>query len=121
MPVPLTVWQQQCPCPGGEKHRAWKEDPDQPWPGAKEAWERQERRSRARSEARKQAFEATREDAAGKTREEIRDRYIAELQARGQDVPDGPLLEAQIDAVTGHPMRGLLRMGKAWSELFRDF
>lgn len=119
-PVSLTVWQQLCPCPGGERQRAWKEDPDEPWPGAKEAWERQERRSRARREARKEAFEAAREAAPGKSREEIKDLYVAELWSRGQDVPPGPLLEAEIDALTGHPLRGLWKMWKARSEPFRD-
>jgi hypothetical protein len=120
MPVPLTVWQQLCPCPGGQSKRAWKEDPDEPWPGAKEAREREERRSRARREASKQAFRATRDAAPGKSREEIKDLYVAELRARGQEVPTGPLLEADIDAVIGHPLRGLRKIWKAGPEFFRD-
>lgn len=89
-------------------------------PGAKEAWERQERRSRARRQARKEAFEAAREAAPGKSREDMKDLYVAELRARGQDVPPGPLLGAEIDALTGHPLRGLWKMWKARSEPFRD-
>src|SRR5258708_22190317 len=29
MPVPLTVWQQLCTCPGADEQRAWKDDPDE--------------------------------------------------------------------------------------------
>lgn len=38
-------------------------------------------------EARKQARHAAQEAARGKTRAELRDLYIAELRARGQQVP----------------------------------
>ena len=111
-PVSLTVWQQVCKCPGGEPFRSWKEDPDDPWPGSQEYREQQERQSRERSEARKQAFQAARDAAPGKSRDEIRDLYIAELRARGQEVPPGPLIEAWVDLLTGHPMRGLRKIWK---------
>jgi hypothetical protein len=62
-----------------------------------------------------------RQAAPGKSREEIKDRYVAELRARGQQVPPGPLLEAEIDALTGHPMRGLWKMWKTWPEPFPGF
>jgi len=111
MPVPLPVWQQLCMCPGAEKQRAWKEDPDEPWPGAKEYREKEQRESHEGRESRKQATQAAREAAPGKTRDEVRDLYIAELRARGQKVPPEPFLRAEIDLLTGHPLRGL---GKIW-------
>jgi hypothetical protein len=112
--VPLTAWQELCACGGAEKkqQRAWKEDPDNPWPGFQEQQEREQRKSRERREARTQALHATHDAAAGKTRDEVRDLFIAELRARGQDEPAGPFLEADIDLMTGHPLRGLLRIGR---------
>lgn len=44
-PVSLTVWQQLCACPGGGRHRAWKEDMKEPWPGAGEAREETRRKT----------------------------------------------------------------------------
>jgi hypothetical protein len=120
MPVSLTVWQQLCACPGAEKQRAWKEDPDEPWPGAKESWERTQRNSQERKEAYRQARQATRTDAGKKSRDEVRDLFIAELRARGQEIPPGPFLEAHIDLLTGHPARGFVRVWKAWREFFSD-
>jgi hypothetical protein len=120
MPVSLTVWQQLCTCPGAEKQRAWKEDPDEPWPGAKEYREKEQRESWERSQARKQAFQAARDTAAGKTRDEIRDLYIAELRARGQEVPPEPFLGADIDLLTGHPLRGFRKIWKVMRNPFAD-
>ncbi|MGN6680334.1 MAG: hypothetical protein ACTHKL_21440 [Streptosporangiaceae bacterium] len=110
MPVSLTVWQQLCACQGAEFERSWKEDPEEPWPGAREHWERSRRESRERRDARSEAFRAASDAAPGKTRQEIRDIFLAELQARGQEVPPEPFLEADLDLLTGHPLRGLKRM-----------
>jgi hypothetical protein len=52
------------------------------------------------------------------TRDEIRDLYIAELRNRGQDIPPEPLLEANLDLLTGHSMEGL---GKIWKMLRNPF
>jgi hypothetical protein len=48
--------------------------------------------------------------APGKNRGEIRDLYIAELRARGQEIPPEPFLEADVDLLRGHSMRGLKRL-----------
>jgi hypothetical protein len=106
------VWQQLCICPGAEKQRAWKEDPDEPWPGFKEFQEGQQRKSQEREEAQQEAFEAARAAVDGKTRDEVRDLYVAELRARGLDVPPEPLLEVAVDLLTGHHVRALVDMGK---------
>jgi hypothetical protein len=50
----------------------------------------------------------------------VRDLYIAELRARGQDVPAESFLEADIDLLTGHPLQGLKRMWNAGPESFTD-
>jgi hypothetical protein len=107
MPVPLTVWQQACPCPGGERQRVWQEDPDEPWPGYREAREREERKRQEDRAARQQAFQAA---AAGKTRGGLRDRYISELRARGQEVPPGPDLDVELELLSGHAWRALWKM-----------
>jgi hypothetical protein len=116
-PVPLTVWQQLCTCPGGERYRVWKEDPGEPWPGSKEAREESQRKNRRRAEARRQAFEAARDAAHGKTRDQVRDLYIAGLRARGQEVPPGRLLEAELEFLTGHLLRALWKM-KIWKQVW---
>lgn len=112
MPVSLTVWQQLCKCPGGEDYRSWREDPDDPWPGYQEYREKEQREDRERSDARRQAFQAARDAAPGKSRDEIRELYISELRARGQEVPPEPFLEAEVDFLTGHPMRAFKKMWK---------
>jgi len=120
MPVSLTVWQQLCPCPGGESYRSWKEDPDDPWPGYQEYQEEEQRESRERSQARRQAFRAAGDAASGKSRDEIRELYTAELRARGQQIPPEPFLEADIDLLTGHPMRWLRNIWKVMRNPFAD-
>jgi hypothetical protein len=121
MPVRLTIWQQLCTCPGGDKQRRWKEDPDEPFPGFREARERDQRKSQERRDARRQAFDAARDAAAaGMTRAEIRDVYIAELRNRDQDIPPEPFLEADLDLLTGHPVQGLRKIWKKLRDPFAD-
>jgi hypothetical protein len=110
MPVSLTVWQQLCACPGAEFERTWSENPEEPWPGAREHWERSQRESQEQREARGEAFRAASDAASGKTREQIRDVYLAELRARGQEIPDDHYLQADLDLLTGHPFRSLKTM-----------
>jgi hypothetical protein len=110
MPVSLTVWQQLCACPGAEWQRAWNEDPDEPWPGFKEEQERSQRERQEGMAARKEASQATRDAAAGKTRDELRDLYITELRARGQEVPPEPFLDVELEFLSGHPLRALRKM-----------
>jgi len=117
--VPLTAWHELCACLGDKPQRAWKEDVDDPWPGAREEWERQGSARRDRKRARKQAYEAAREAAAGKSRDQVRQIYLDELQARGQDPPPAPLLEAQIDALVGRPVRALAKLWHAFVNLDR--
>jgi hypothetical protein len=118
MPVSLTVWQQLCRCPGGERMRAWKEDPDNPWPGAKEAREKQQRESQESHEAHQEAMRAARDAAPGKTRAEVRELYIAELRARGQEVPPEPILDVEVEFLIGHPLRAFWKMKKALLDPF---
>jgi hypothetical protein len=82
--------------------------PDELWPGAREQGEQHKREWQERQDAEKEAWEAVRAAAGGRrrSRDEVRDLYLAELRARGLDVPDGPLLEAMVDMLTGHRVRG---------------
>ena len=125
MPVPLTVWQQLCTCPGAEEQRAWKDDPDEPVPGFKEFREKHEREWRERREAGRQAFRAAQAAADGKRREQVRDLYLAELRARGLDEPRDAILEATVDLLTGHPVtantRVLLNYAKGATRLLKWF
>jgi hypothetical protein len=58
--------------------------------------------------------------AQGKTRGEIRDLYVAELRARGQDIPAEPFLDAGIDVLTGHLLRGFKKFWAAGPGSFTD-
>jgi hypothetical protein len=115
-PVPLTVWQQWCACAGVGRQRAWEQDRGEPWPAIRQSGETGRRERRARHRARKQAFRAARDAAPGKSREEVRHLYIAELRARGQGVPPGPILDADLDLMTGHPWRGFRSLWHAGPE-----
>lgn len=117
-PVPLTVWQGLCVCPGGEKYRAWKEDAKEPWPGFGEAWEQTRRKTVLQTFALREAFRAAEAAANGKTRPEVRDIYLAELRARGQEAPPEPFLEIDLDLLTGHRLRAMWKMEKLrWTGL----
>jgi hypothetical protein len=111
-PVPLAVWQQLCPCPGGARHRACKEDPREPWAGAQEAWEKSRRKSVLRRSARREAFRAAQTAAQGKTRAQVLDIYSAELRARDQELPLEPFLDIDLDLLTGHWLRAMWKMAK---------
>lgn len=125
MPVPLTVWQQLCWCPGADAQRQWKDDPDEPVPGFKESRENHEREWRERREAHRQAFRAAQAAADGKTREQVRELYLAELRVRGLEASRDAILEATVDLLTGHPViansRVLLSYGKGAVRLVRWF
>jgi hypothetical protein len=123
MPVPLTIWQQWCACPGADQQRAWNEDLAEPWPRSSEPPESRphEKERQGRRGGRKHAFRAARDAAPGMSREEVRRLYIAELRARGQDVPPEPVLDADVDLLTGHPLRGFRRILKADAEPSSDF
>jgi hypothetical protein len=65
--------------------------------------------SEQRSQARKEAFQAAQANAPGKSREEMRELYLAELRARGLEMPPEDLLDAQVDAIMGD-YRTLMRL-----------
>ena len=120
--VPLTAWQELCECPGAAFQRTWKEDIDDPWPGAREQRERRQREAQERKEAHHHAFRAASEAARGKTRRQVRELYLAELRARGgaDQLPNDAVLEAEVDAMMGHPLRGLARLAHAVLKLTRQ-
>ena len=111
-PVPLAVWQQLCACPDGARHRAWKEDVREPWPGAQEAWEKGRRKSVLRTSARREALRAAQAASQGKTRAQVLDIYSAELRARDQELPPEPFLDIDLDLLTGHRLRAIWKMEK---------
>jgi hypothetical protein len=84
--------------------------------------------ARHRSRARKEAFESTRARAAGKSRDEIREIYVAELNARGLAAPGEDLLDAVVGQITGNrppavrlAMESLAQLGKELRQLSRRF
>ena len=115
--VTVTAWQRRCACPGREHERASHGDPIESLPGYEEWGETFESEMRRRSQPRKEAFDAARSAASGKTREEIEDLYVAELGARGVEIPPGQLLSADVDFLSGDARAGL---GKVWKYLWRE-
>ncbi|HUC24262.1 MAG TPA: hypothetical protein VMA73_16250 [Streptosporangiaceae bacterium] len=92
----------------------WKEDIDDPWPGAREQRERERQEEQQRKEAHDQAFEAAAQAAPGRTRRQVRELYLAELRARGGPDPTyEPLFEAEVDALMRRPLRALARLAHA--------
>ena len=68
------------------------------------------------------AQQAAHARAAGKGRDEIREIYIAELNARGLTIPRAAILDLAVDNISGKPfptVRGLVAMGKEMRELSR--
>ena len=65
----------------------------------------------------KDAFNGARSASAGKTRDEIQDLYIAELRARGLEIPSEPFLAVAVDLLSGDARAGL---GKIWKWVRRD-
>ena len=106
MTVPPEVWRESCTCPG-----AGQELQD----------------ARHRSRVRKEAFESARARAAGKGRDEIREIYVAELNARGLAAPGEDLLDAVVDQIAGNRTPAvrlaqlLAQLGKELRELSRRF
>jgi hypothetical protein len=115
--VPARTWLASCTCPGAEAERArWEEegfglaDLDDLWA-----------RSRQRQQSVREAFNAARAQAAGKSREEIRELYLAELRARGQEIPQPEAMDASVAAIAGNPLPAARLMGQAVVGLVKDF
>jgi hypothetical protein len=122
--VPPEVWRESCTCPGAGQERRRLDEAGVEFPDFGKMREDARRRSRAR----KEAFESARARAAGKGRDEIREIYVAELNARGLRTPREDLLDAAVDRITGNPLpaarlavKSLVQTGKALHELSRLF
>lgn len=122
--VPPEAWRESCTCPGAGQERRRLDEAGVEFPGFGKMREDARRRSRAS----KQAFESARARAAGKGRDEIREIYVAELNARGLKVPREDVLDAVVDRITGNPLpaarlavEGMTQMVKALHELSRLF
>lgn len=132
-PCPVTVqgkrmtvrpedWRESCTCPGAEEERRRFGDDGFPDFG------KQYEEARQRSRARREAFESARSRAAGKTDGEIREIYLAELNARGQAAPKEEILQAVVARIRGNPLpavrvaaAGLAQAAKALHEISRMF
>jgi len=111
--VPPSAWQASCSCPGAAAERARQaqagtEPPD---------FGKIVAEKRRQSELRRGAGRAVRAAAAGKSREEIRDMPVSELRARGLDVPADHILEADVDAITGHCGSSVPEAGRAFTAM----
>jgi hypothetical protein len=122
MTVPLKAWRESCTCPGAEQVRRRLAEADVDLRDFEERWEERRNRSRARRDAGQAAQQAAQARAAGKGRDEIREIYIAELNARGLTQPSDTILDVTVDSISGKPfptVRSLVALGKEIRELSR--
>lgn len=124
MTVPFKTWRESCTCPGAGRERSRLGEDGVDLRDFGERWEDRLRLSRARREA----FQSARARAAGKDRPEIREIYIAELDARGLTQPGDAVLDAAVDSICGNPRpavrlaaESLVQVGKGIHELSRLF
>ena len=118
MTVPLRTWRDSCTCPGAEQARRRMV---QNGADLRDFGERRDD-ARSRTRARREAFQAAQARAAGKDRAEIREIYLAELNARDLPVPKEAVLDLAVDNISGKPFptaRSLLVMGKEIREISR--
>jgi len=126
--VSRAIWVGLCECPGTELaedkfDQAEREAPHFP-DFERRLRERQEQRARERQEHRadmRAAREATRAAAAGKSRAQIREIYVAELRARGLEVPSDLMLDATADAIARNREKvSVIYSARLLAELGRD-
>jgi hypothetical protein len=124
MTVRPEAWRESCTCPGAEQERRRLDEAGVEFPDFGRMREDARRRSRARQEA----FESARARAAGKSRDQIREIYLAELNARGLTAPREDIVDAVVDRIGGNPLpaarqavEGLAQMGRVLHDLSRIF
>ena len=82
-----------------------------------------------RRAAKQQAFDAARAASAGQSRAQIREIYVAELRARGLNMPSDLVLDATADAIArnrdkftlAYSARVLAELGRDLRKLLSDF
>jgi hypothetical protein len=122
--VAMKTWHTSCTCPGSARERQRLDDDSMEVFDFADAW--QEARQYQRD--RKEAYEAVRARALGKSRAEIRELYMAELNARDMKIPPDPVLDALVERAAGNPLpavrlmgEGVVKIGKGFYELSRIF
>jgi hypothetical protein len=95
--VSARTWLESCTCPGAEAERTRLDQAGIKLPDFDEMWAK----SRQRHRSRREAFDSARARAAGKSREEIKELYLTELRARGQEISSPEALDANVAALTG--------------------
>lgn len=123
------IWVGLCTCPGtelaeGKLDEAEREARD--FPDVERLLrERREKRARERQEeraARREAEESARAAAAGKSRAQVREVYVAELDARGLSIPSDLVLDATADAIARNREKfSVAYSARVLAELGRDF
>jgi hypothetical protein len=122
--IPPRTWRESCTCPGAEQERHRLDEAGIEFPDFGKVRED----SRERSHSSKEAFDSTRARAAGKSQDEIREIYVAELNARGLKVPRADVLDVVVERIMGNPLPAarlaaetLAQLGKDLNGLFRFF
>jgi hypothetical protein len=91
------AWRQSCTCPGAEAlRRILDEVVAMPF-GVRDFAEKWAE-SRHEFKSRREAFKAAQASAAGQDRGQLKDRYVAELRARGRKIPGDEALDAALAA-----------------------
>lgn len=112
------AWRASCTCPGSQAGRGQWERLGYTPPAPGELFAA----ARRRQQSRREAFNAAKAHSAGKTREEVRERYVAELRARGEEPPRDPEdLDATVSAITGNFLPTIRLIGRRSVEAVRHF
>lgn len=115
--VSARTWRDSCTCPGSEAVRAqWERLGYSPLDRGELFTE-----ARRRQQAQREAFDAAKAHSAGKSREEVRELYVAELRARGEEPPDSEALDAAVAAITGNLLPTVRLIGRYYVEAVRHF
>jgi hypothetical protein len=107
--VPTRAWLESCACPGADAERTRLEQAGTELPD----FDALRAKSRQKHQSRRDAFEAAKAQAAGKTREEVKELYLAELRARGQELPSQEILDANVAALNGDYLPVARLIGRA--------
>ncbi|HET9081733.1 MAG TPA: hypothetical protein VFO01_14650 [Trebonia sp.] len=107
--VPARTWLESCTCPGAEAERLRLDQAGYEFPDFDEVAEQ----ARQRHQPRREAFDAARAQAAGKSREQVKELYLAELRARGQETEmPQEALDATVAAIAGDHLTVARLMGR---------
>jgi hypothetical protein len=114
--MPLGTWRELCTCPGAAGFDVGLDQdemvviPDRGEHEARGEWEHR---------ARREALDVVRAGSAGMSREQVRDLFVAELQARGAEVPPDVILDGYLRVMTSGYLPAARFVGRSLAGLVK--